>query len=226
LNGEFRRQKKGLSAGAIAGIVIASVVAFAIILMIIVLACGTKRSKKTDSIDISSISKQLGIEIPGEKPAYTPVMPNGKVEDLDVGGEMKKLMFFGSGVGGKVFDLEDLFRASAEVLGKGTFGTSYKAVLEFGPVVVVKRLRDATCSETEFNQKIEVIGAMAHENLLPIRAYYYSLDEKLLVCDYMPMGSLSAFLHGEMPPSLFSSLVSFSSGFKYELFYFNVCCLP
>lgn len=95
-----------------------------------------------------------------------------------------------------MFDLEELFRASAEVLGKGTFGTAYKAVFEFGPVVVVKRLRDATCSEREFKEKIEVAGAMDHENLLPIRAYYYSLDEKLLVCDYMPMGSLSAFLHG------------------------------
>lgn len=196
LNGEFRRKRKGLSAGAIAGIVIASVVAFAIVLMIMVIVCGKKRSTKTDAIDISSISKQLGIEITEEKPAYTPVTPNGKVEEVDVGGEMNKLVFFGSGVGGKVFDLEELFRASAEVLGKGTFGTTYKAVFEFGPVVVVKRLRDATCSEREFKEKIEVVGAMDHENLLPIRAYYYSLDEKLLVCDYMPMGSLSAFLHG------------------------------
>ncbi|GJU27022.1 probable inactive receptor kinase [Tanacetum coccineum] len=33
-------------------------------------------------------------------------------------------------------------------------------------------------------------------NLVPLRAYYYSKEEKLLVYDYMPMGSLSALLHG------------------------------
>jgi hypothetical protein len=38
---------------------------------------------------------------------------------------------------------------------------------------------------------------MDHENLVPLRAYYYSGDEKLLVYDYMSMGSLSALLHGE-----------------------------
>ncbi|KAK9081913.1 hypothetical protein Syun_030750 [Stephania yunnanensis] len=32
----------------------------------------------------------------------------------------------------RCFDLEDLLRASAEVLGKGSVGTSYKAVLEEG----------------------------------------------------------------------------------------------
>ncbi|KAK9107380.1 hypothetical protein Syun_023391 [Stephania yunnanensis] len=35
------------------------------------------------------------------------------------------------------FDLEDLLRASAEVLGKGSVGTSYEAVLEEGTTVVV-----------------------------------------------------------------------------------------
>ncbi|XP_057445276.1 probable inactive receptor kinase At1g48480 [Lotus japonicus] len=92
----------------------------------------------------------------------------------------------------KVFELEDLLRASAEVLGKGTFGTSYQAVW---PVVAVKRLKDVTISEKEFKEKIELVGAMDHVNLVPLRAYYYSRDEKLLVHDYFPMGSLSALLH-------------------------------
>jgi serine/threonine protein kinase len=66
-----------------------------------------------------------------------------------------------------------------------------------GTVVAVKRLRDVTISEIEFREKIETVGAMDHENLVPLRAYYYSRDEKLLVYDYMSMGSLSALLHGE-----------------------------
>jgi hypothetical protein len=38
--------------------------------------------------------------------------------------------------------------------------------------------------------------------VVPLRAYYFSKDEKLLVYDYMSMGSLSALLHGNNPLSL------------------------
>ena len=33
-------------------------------------------------------------------------------------------------------------------------------------------------------------------NVVPLRAYYYSKDEKLLVYDYIPSGNLSTLLHG------------------------------
>ncbi|XP_021743765.1 probable inactive receptor kinase At1g48480 [Chenopodium quinoa] len=218
LTGEQKKKKKkGLSGGAIAGIVIGAVVAFALILMIIVFVCGKKRNKESNAVDLASINKQLGFDIPEEKPAGD--VENGgyggggysvpavaaaalatpghtKAEEVNGGGVTKKLVFFGNGIGGKMFDLEELLRASAEVLGKGTFGTAYKAVMEMGTVVAVKRLKDVILGEVEFKEKIEAVGAMEHENLVPLRAYYYSRDEKLLVFDYMPTGSLSAFLHG------------------------------
>ncbi|GJS56581.1 no exine formation 1 isoform 1 [Tanacetum coccineum] len=56
------------------------------------------------------------------------------------------------------FDLEDLLGASTEVLGKGTFGTTYKAVLEMGFAVAVKRLKDVTIGDKEFKEKIEDVG--------------------------------------------------------------------
>eukprot|EP00249_Psilotum_nudum_P011247 c23052_g1_i1 orf=541-2547(+) len=94
------------------------------------------------------------------------------------------------------FDLEDLLRASAEVLGKGTIGTSYKAVLEDGCTVVVKRLKNLSIGRKEFEQHMEGIGKFRDSNLVALRAYYYSKEEKLLVLDYVPLGSLSALLHG------------------------------
>ena len=45
------------------------------------------------------------------------------------------------------FDLEDLLRASAEVLGKGMFGTTYKATLEDATTLVVKRLKEVTMAK-------------------------------------------------------------------------------
>ncbi|XVF12067.1 hypothetical protein REPUB_Repub08aG0082700 [Reevesia pubescens] len=212
-NKQEKKKKSKLSGGAIAGIVIGSVLGFLLIVMILMILCRNKNSKKTRSVDIASI-KNHELEIPGEKSgremenggygngysvaaaAAAAMMGGGGAKiDETSGSGAKKLVFFGNAA--RVFDLEDLLRASAEVLGKGTFGTAYKAVLEGGNAVAVKRLKDVTISDREFKDKIEGVGAMDHQNLVPLRAYYFSRDEKLLVYDYMPMGSLSALLHGE-----------------------------
>ncbi|XP_044506075.1 probable inactive receptor kinase At4g23740 [Mangifera indica] len=95
-----------------------------------------------------------------------------------------------------VFDLEDLLRASAEVLGKGTFGITYKAALEDSTMVVVKRLKEVNVGKREFEQQMEVVGNLKHENVTSLRAYYYSKDEKLMVYDYYSQGSVSTMLHG------------------------------
>lgn len=94
------------------------------------------------------------------------------------------------------FDLEDLLRASAEVLGKGTFGTAYKAILEDATTVVVKRVKDVSVGKRDFEQQMEVVGSIRHDNVVELKAYYYSKDEKLMVYDYYSQGSVSALLHG------------------------------
>jgi Protein tyrosine and serine/threonine kinase len=95
------------------------------------------------------------------------------------------------------FDLEDLLRASAEVLGKGSYCTAYRAVLEDGTTVVVKRLKEVIAGKKEFEQQMELIGKVGQlQNVVPVWAYYFSKDEKLLVYEYIAGASLSAFLHG------------------------------
>ncbi|XP_042503462.1 probable inactive receptor kinase At1g48480 [Macadamia integrifolia] len=202
--------KKKLSGGAIAGIAIGSVFGFLLILLILFFLCRKKSRGKTS--DMATVKQGGEVEIPGEKrdnssfssgavpvaagaAAATATATAVAASKGDVNGSgNKKLVFFGNAA--RIFDLEDLLRASAEVLGKGTFGTAYKAVLEMGTIAAVKRLKDVTISEREFREKIEIVGSMDHESLVPLRAYYFSKDEKLLVYDYMPMGSLSALLHG------------------------------
>ncbi|KDP29449.1 hypothetical protein JCGZ_18370 [Jatropha curcas] len=114
------------------------------------------------------------------------------------GFERGKMVFF---EGVKRFELEDLLRASAEMLGKGGFGTAYKAVLDDGNVVAVKRLKDANIGgKREFEQQMEVLGRLRHPNLVSLKAYYFAREEKLLVYDYMPNCSLFWLLHGNRGP--------------------------
>lgn len=95
------------------------------------------------------------------------------------------------------FCLEDLLRASAEVLGDGSVGVAYRAILRLGTVVVVKRATEVVNEPRKFIQRINRVANMSHKNLLPLKAYYCSQEEKLLIYDYMPMGSLYTILHGD-----------------------------
>ncbi|KAJ4818175.1 Leucine-rich repeat protein kinase family protein [Rhynchospora pubera] len=139
----------------------------------------------------------------GEKIVYSS-SPYGTAGIAAAGGgfERGKIVFLDTGEpGGEKFELEDLLRASAEMLGKGGYGTAYKAVLDDGNVVAVKRLRDIhVAGKREFEHHMEMHGRMRHQNLVPLTAYYYARDEKLLVYDFMPNGSLFSLLHGNRGP--------------------------
>ncbi|XP_073018090.1 pollen receptor-like kinase 3 [Primulina eburnea] len=95
-----------------------------------------------------------------------------------------------------IFGLSDLMKASAEVLGNGGMGSAYKAVMANGLSVVVKRLREMNkFSKDEFDTEIRRLGSPRHPNILPPLAYHYRKEEKLLVSEFVPKGSLMSLLH-------------------------------
>ncbi|WCJ17609.1 Leucine-rich repeat protein kinase family protein [Euphorbia peplus] len=107
------------------------------------------------------------------------------------------LVFLGAGDQQMSYSLEDLLKASAETLGRGTIGSTYKAVMESGFIVTVKRLKEARYPKVEeFRRHMELLGRLRHPNLVPLRAYFQAKEERLLVYDYFPNGSLFSLLHG------------------------------
>ncbi|KAK6945015.1 Leucine-rich repeat [Dillenia turbinata] len=182
-------KKKKLSKAAIIAIAVGSSVIFLLILLLLILCfCKRRRRQPQKEAKPAAPARSAAVAEPGTSSSKDDIT-GGSTE-----AERNKLVFFNNGV--YSFDLEDLLRASAEVLGKGSVGTSYKAVLEEGTTVVVKRLKDVIVSKREFEMQMEVLGKIKHDNVVPLRAFYYSKDEKLLVYDYMAAGSLSALLHG------------------------------
>ncbi|KAI5383284.1 pollen receptor-like kinase 1 [Lathyrus oleraceus] len=95
------------------------------------------------------------------------------------------------------FDLQELLRASAEILGSGCYSSSYKASLVNGPKIVVKRFKQMNnVGKEEFQEHMRRIGRLSCPNLIPLVAYYYRKEEKLLVTDFVQNGSLAVRLHG------------------------------
>ncbi|CAI9772200.1 unnamed protein product [Fraxinus pennsylvanica] len=118
--------------------------------------------------------------------------------EVEVSGETGgKLVHFD---GPMIFTADDLLCATAEIMGKSTYGTVYKATLEDGSQVAVKRLREKiTKGQREFETEVNSLGKIRHPNLLALRAFYLGpKGEKLLVFDYMPKGSLTTSLHARV----------------------------
>ncbi|CAN0879646.1 Probably inactive leucine-rich repeat receptor-like protein kinase IMK2 [Linum grandiflorum] len=170
-------------------IIAGSVVAFLLLLCCCLLCCLMRRS------DGSSKPQNANITTKTEKAAAAAVSQPGIEPGNEMGG---KLVHFD---GPFIFTTDDLLCATAEIMGKSSYGTAYKATLEDGNQVAVKRLREKTTKgEHEFESQVAAMGKIRHPNLLALRAYYLGpKGEKLLVFDYMPRGSLSSFLHARTP---------------------------
>ncbi|KAL0292341.1 UNVERIFIED_CONTAM: putative inactive receptor kinase [Sesamum calycinum] len=83
-------------------------------------------------------------------------------------------------------------------LGTGTFGSVCTAAMSNGVRIVVKRLsKSPTISEVDFKHHMDIVGKIRHENVVAVRAYYSSVDERLILYDYYNKGSVYELLHGK-----------------------------
>ncbi|KAM0000395.1 putative protein kinase RLK-Pelle-LRR-III family [Helianthus debilis subsp. tardiflorus] len=158
----------------------------------ILLCCLLKKEDNVKQKDSEQGRVGPAKEIPVEETAATVAAGAGEGEG---GGN---LVHFEGGV---EFTADDLLCATAEIMGKSTYGTVYKATLVDGIQVAVKRLRERiTKNQKEFRNEVNSLGKIRHPNLLAMRSYYMGpKGEKLIVFDYMPKGSLASFLHARGP---------------------------
>ncbi|KFK39918.1 hypothetical protein AALP_AA3G306100 [Arabis alpina] len=169
--------------------VVAAALAILIILGLIIVLCRRRRNKQpllSPEPGPSSLQRRAGIH---ESESHS----QNRIAKKMI--HTTKLSFLRDDKG--KFELQDLLKASAEILGSGCFGASYKTVLSNGSVMVVKRFKHMNnAGFEEFQEHMTRLGKLKHENLLPVVAYYYKKEEKLFVSDFVEKGSLAAHLHG------------------------------
>ncbi|XWS69510.1 hypothetical protein CRYUN_Cryun04dG0184800 [Craigia yunnanensis] len=192
-------------------IVVGSVGGFLLLLLIVFLVCfvgkrkrETDRSKEVKSKGVVSVDgvgggEALGGGSGGDGGGSDGMGGNnsGKQGGFWESEGLGSLVFLGAGDQQMSYSLEDLLKASAETLGRGTMGSTYKAVMESGFIVTVKRLKDARYPRLEeFKRHMDLIGRLRHPNLVPLRAYFQAKEERLIVYDYFSNGSLFSLIHG------------------------------
>lgn len=83
-----------------------------------------------------------------------------------------------------------------DVVGSGGFGTVYRMVMNDCGTFAVKRIdRTREGSDKVFERELEILGSIKHINLVNLRGYCRLPTSKLLIYDYLAMGSLDDFLH-------------------------------
>ncbi|KAL3616827.1 LRR receptor-like serine/threonine-protein kinase ghr1 [Castilleja foliolosa] len=100
------------------------------------------------------------------------------------------------------FTAEELSRAPAEVLGRSSHGTSYRATLDNGLFLTVKWLREGVAKQRkEFAKEAKKFSNIRHPNVVGLRGYYWgpTQHEKLILSDYVSPGSLASFLYADRP---------------------------
>ncbi|KAM3396141.1 G-type lectin S-receptor-like serine/threonine-protein kinase [Capsicum galapagoense] len=125
-----------------------------------------------------------------------------------------------------LFDLSTIAKAtnnfSIDVkIGEGGFGPVYKGKLE-GQEIAVKRLsRTSTQGENEFKNEVLCIAKLQHRNLVKIIGCCVEGEEKMLIYEYLPNGSLDSFIFDDTQnkvldwPKRFHIINSIARGLLY-----------
>ncbi|CAN4091605.1 unnamed protein product [Withania somnifera] len=111
------------------------------------------------------------------------------------------------------FSVEQILRCLVEsnVIGKGCSGVVYRAELENGEAIAVKKLWSTTLAtgyncqnfksgvtggvRDSFSTEVKTLGSIRHKNIVKFLGCCWNQNTRLLMFDYMPNGSLGSLLH-------------------------------
>ncbi|XAR71651.1 Glycerophosphodiester phosphodiesterase [Bertholletia excelsa] len=79
-------------------------------------------------------------------------------------------------------------------LGEGGYGSVYKGKLKSGNHVAIKILDKSKANGQEFISEVGTIGRIHHVNVVHLIGYCVERSKHVLVCDFMPNGSLEKYL--------------------------------
>ncbi|KAL3517188.1 hypothetical protein ACH5RR_024090 [Cinchona calisaya] len=100
------------------------------------------------------------------------------------------------------FSVDEIYKATKNFspslkIGQGGFGTVYKARLQDGNLVAIKRAKKSVHdknSGAEFRTEVRTLEKVEHLNLVKLYGYLEQGDERIIVVEYVPNGTLREHL--------------------------------
>jgi serine/threonine protein kinase len=129
------------------------------------------------------------------------------------------------------FSYKEIQRATngfCTIIGRGGFGTVYKAQFENGFIAAVKRMNKVSQQgEEEFCKETELLGRLHHRHLVTLRGFCAEKHERFLVYEYMENGSLKEHLHASRkPPMSWRTRIQIAADVATALEYLHFFCDP
>ncbi|ESQ27963.1 hypothetical protein EUTSA_v10018044mg [Eutrema salsugineum] len=163
---------------------------FGVSLILVLLALWVMSKRRVNPGD----SENAELEI-NSNASYSEVPP-GSEKDISL-----VLLFGNSRYEVKDLTIFELLKATnnfsqANIIGCGGFGLVYKAILDNGTKLAVKKLTgDYGLMEKEFKAEVEVLSRAKHENLVALQGYCVHDSARILIYSFMENGSLDYWLH-------------------------------
>ncbi|XP_052170149.1 probable serine/threonine-protein kinase PBL25 [Diospyros lotus] len=128
----------------------------------------------------------------------------------------------------KTFTFRELAAATKNfrqecLIGEGGFGKVFKGTLQpTAQVVAVKQLdRNGMQGNKDFVVEVLVLSLLHHPNLVNLLGYCADGDQRLLVYEYMPLGSIEDHLRGDKKPLGWQTRMKLASGTAEGLQYLH-----
>ncbi|XP_059439395.1 protein STRUBBELIG-RECEPTOR FAMILY 8-like [Corylus avellana] len=246
-NGESSHSDKGLTVGAIVGIILGSI--FIVLVLLLVLAfCIRKKKKDTGartprgslSVGTNNVitemqeqrSKSMGAVI-DLKPPPAEKLTVERVQGKN--GSVKRIIK--SPITATSYTVASLQTATNSfsqefLIGEGSLGRVYKAEFANGKIMAIKKIDNAALSLQEEDNFLEAVSNMSrlrHPNIVTLAGYCAEHGQRLLVYEYIGNANLHDMLHFAEDGSntlTWNARVRVALGTARALEYLHEVCLP
>lgn len=170
--------------------------------MLSCLPCFSARKPKEETEEppvVHARDATRSLSPPPENESLLPIKTDKSVEACNASNESNAVE--NENGGSRTFTFRELAMATKNfkqesLICEGGFGKVYKGTLQTGEVVAVKRLdRTGTGGTKEFSVEVLTLTLLHHPNLVNLIGYCADGDQRILVYEYLPFGSLKAHLH-------------------------------
>ncbi|CAM8914556.1 unnamed protein product [Rhodiola kirilowii] len=179
-------------------------------------------SKNLGSVDSASSVEIGSIKVP-DKIAAAPFRVPPSPSRFSMSPQIKRL-------GSVHLDMSQVAKATQNfsrslAIGEGGFGTVYRAQLPDGQFVAIKRARPEHFESlsSQFRSEVEVLAKIDHRNLVKLLGYIEMENERIIITEYVPNGTLREHLDGQRDKILdFNQRLEISIDVAHALTYLHL----